>query len=85
MIRNSKKYSIDVNKIGEDVTINVALEMEMSAELAELVLRDLRSDIHDFNETRILTEIIRDPVIIFNLSQQIEEAKNQEQGRYQEM
>jgi hypothetical protein len=84
MIRNSKKYSIDVDKIGEDVAISVSLEIEMSPELADLVLRDLRSDSKDFNEARILAEIIRDPVIIYSLCKHIEEVKNQD-FRYQEM
>lgn len=84
MIRNSKKYSIEVNKNGQDIAISVSLEMEMSPELAELVLRDLKSDLKDFNEARILAEIIRDPVIIYSLCQRIEEVKNQA-VRYQEM
>lgn len=84
MIRNSKKYSIDVNKNGKDVAISISLEFEMSPELAELILRDLRTDVKDFNEARILSEIIRDPIIIYSLCQRIEEVKNQE-VRYQEM
>ncbi|MBK1989631.1 hypothetical protein A0J48_019185 [Sphaerospermopsis aphanizomenoides BCCUSP55] len=78
MIRNSKKYSINVDKIGQDVAISISLEIEMSPELLDLVLRDLRSDARDFNEARILTEIIRDPVIIYSLCQHIEQVKNQD-------
>ncbi|TAE60775.1 MAG: hypothetical protein EAZ76_02070 [Nostocales cyanobacterium] len=78
MLRNSKKYSINVDKVGQDVAINISLEIEMSPELLDLVLRDLRSDARDFNETRILTEIIRDPIIIYSLCQHIERVKNQE-------
>lgn len=84
MIRNSKKYSIEVNKIGQDVAISISLELEMSPELAELILRDMRTDVKDFNEARILSEIIRDPVIIYSLCQRIEEVKNQD-VRYEEM
>lgn len=83
MIRNSKKYSINVDKMGSDVAISISLEIEMSPELIDLLLRDLRSDARDFNETRILTEIIRDPIIIYSLCQRIEQIKNQE-IRYQE-
>ncbi|MFB2837048.1 hypothetical protein [Floridanema evergladense] len=78
MLRNNKKYSIDVNKIGQDISISVSLEMELSPDLAELVLRDLSTDIKDFNEARILAEIVRDPIIIYRLCQQIEDVKNQE-------
>lgn len=84
MIRNNKKYSIEVNKIGQDISISVSLEMELSPDLAELVLRDLSTDIKDFNEARILAEIVRDPIIIYSLCQQIEEVKNQEM-RYPEL
>ncbi|MEC4817207.1 MAG: hypothetical protein SAK29_28650 [Scytonema sp. PMC 1069.18] len=83
MIRNSKKYSIDVDKIGQDVVISISLEIEMSPELIDLVLRDLKSDARDFNEARILSEIIRDPIIIYSLCQRIEQVKNQD-IRYQE-
>lgn len=83
MIRNSKKYSINVDKMGQDVAISISLEIEMSPELIDLVLRDLRSDARDFNEARILTEIIRDPIIISSLCQHIEEVKNQD-NRYKE-
>ncbi|MFB2896832.1 hypothetical protein ACE1CI_28300 [Aerosakkonemataceae cyanobacterium BLCC-F50] len=84
MIRNNKKYSIEVNKIGQDISISISLEMELSPDLAELVLRDLSTDIKDFNEARILAEIVRDPIIIYSLCQQIEEVKNQE-VRYPEL
>ncbi|MEH2170882.1 MAG: hypothetical protein V7K41_30370 [Nostoc sp.] len=77
MIRNSKKYSLNVDKMGQDVAISISLEIEMSSELIDLVLRDLRSDARDFNEARILTEIIRDPTIIYSLCQRIEQVKNQ--------
>ena len=78
MIRNSKKYSINVDKIGQDVSINISVELEMSPELLDLVLRDLRSDARDFNEARILSEIVRDPIIIYSLCQHIEQVKNTE-------
>ncbi|MEB3180586.1 MAG: hypothetical protein VKL59_16390 [Nostocaceae cyanobacterium] len=78
MIRNSKKYSIDIDKIGQDVGISISLQIEMSPELVDLVLRDLRNDAKDFNESRILTEIIRDPVIIYSLCQRLEDVKNQD-------
>lgn len=83
MIRNSKKYSINVDKMGQDVAISISLEIEMSPELIDLVLRDLRSDARDLNEARILTEIIRDPTIIYSLCQRIEQVKNQD-IRYKE-
>lgn len=83
MIRNSKKYSINVDKMGQDVAISITLDIEMSPELIDLVLRDLRSDARDFSEARILTEIIRDPIIIYSLCQRIEQVKNQD-IRYQE-
>lgn len=83
MICNSKKYSIDVDKIGQNVAISISLEIEMSPELIDLVLHDLRSDARDFNEARILTEIIRDPIIIYSLCRRIEQVKNQE-IRYQD-
>ncbi|MBD2567352.1 hypothetical protein [Anabaena lutea] len=83
MIRNSKKYSIDVDKMGTDVAISISLEIEMSPELIDLVLHDLRSDARDFNEARILAEIIRDPIIIYSLCRRIEQVKNQD-IRYQE-
>ncbi|MTJ08947.1 hypothetical protein [Anabaena sp. UHCC 0204] len=78
MIRNSNKYSINVDKIGTDVAISISLEIEMSPELIDLLLRDLRSDVRDFNEARILTEIIRDPIIIYSLCRRIEQVKNQD-------
>lgn len=87
MIRNSKKYSIDVDKMGQDVAISISVQIEMSPELVELVLRDLRNDAKDFNEARILTEIIRDPVMIYSLCQRIEQVKNQDiryQGEHEE-
>ncbi|MTJ51853.1 hypothetical protein FJR38_03755 [Anabaena sp. UHCC 0253] len=84
MIRNSKKYSINVDKMGPDVAISISLEIEMSPELIDLLLRDLRSDARDFNEARILTEIIRDPIMIYSLCQHIEQVKNQD-IRYQEI
>lgn len=84
MLRNNKKYSIEVSKIGEDISISVSLEMELSPDLAELVLRDLSTDIKDFHEARILAEIVRDPIVIYRLCQQIEEVKNQE-VRYPEL
>ncbi|MGQ4649065.1 hypothetical protein [Lyngbya aestuarii] len=77
MIRNSKTYSIEVDKIEEDIAISVSLEMKISPELAELVLRDLRTDIKDFSEARILAEIVRDPGVLYSLCQRIEEVKNQ--------
>ncbi|BAY66578.1 hypothetical protein H6G33_07690 [Calothrix sp. FACHB-1219] len=84
MIRNSKKYSIDIDKTGPNIAINISLEIEMSPELIDLVLRDLRSDARDFNEARIITEIIRDPIIIYSLCQRIEQVKNQD-NRYPEV
>ncbi|MUG93784.1 hypothetical protein F7734_15720 [Scytonema sp. UIC 10036] len=84
MIRNNKKYSVNVDKRGSEVAINISVEIEMSAELIDLVLRDLRSDARDFNEARILAEIIRDPIIIYSLCQRIEQVKNQD-IKYQKM
>ncbi|MBE9229810.1 hypothetical protein IQ264_30870 [Phormidium sp. LEGE 05292] len=84
MIRNHKKYSIDINKVGQNIAINISLEMELSPDLAELVLRDLSTDIKDFNEARILAEIVRDPIIIYSICQRLEEVKNQEL-RYPEL
>ncbi|MBD2448590.1 hypothetical protein H6G76_15800 [Nostoc sp. FACHB-152] len=78
MIRNSKKYSINVDRIGPDVGISISVDIEMSPELIDLVLRDLKSDARDFHEARILTEIISDPIIIYSLCQRIEQVKNQD-------
>ncbi|MGB3204637.1 MAG: hypothetical protein WBB28_06580 [Crinalium sp.] len=83
MLRNSKKYSINVDQIGTDIAISISVEIGMSPELIDLILRDLRSDARDFNETRILAEIIRDPAIIYSLCQLIEQVKNQD-NRYKE-
>ncbi|MDF5731012.1 MAG: hypothetical protein PUP92_24155 [Rhizonema sp. PD38] len=83
MIHNSKKYLIDVDKRGQNVAINISVEIEMSPELVDMMLRDLRNNVQDFSEARILSEIIRDPVIIYILCQRIEQVKNQD-IRYQE-